>query len=174
MKEISALSADFGSNGRPLKSWAHGLGHCWRWIAAVSKISDYLYTSFFTTTLINSCRIILTGNYFWKVRRETDKNFRPSRNMYVRGKELLFSGKLKSYFSCSFLQIFLKHLFFSSTHNDTQCALSHDTSTSMYIISLKSHTMAGFEPGIFFSVGGRDGHYATPPGYFSCKLGRKK
>jgi hypothetical protein len=23
--------------------------------------------------------------------------------------------------------------------------------------------MAGFEPGIFCSVGGRDGHYATPP-----------
>jgi hypothetical protein len=24
--------------------------------------------------------------------------------------------------------------------------------------------MAGFEPGIFCSVGGRDDHYATPPG----------
>jgi hypothetical protein len=27
-----------------------------------------------------------------------------------------------------------------------------------------SYTLAGFEPWIFCSVGGRDDHYATPPG----------
>jgi hypothetical protein len=27
-----------------------------------------------------------------------------------------------------------------------------------------TYTLAGFEPGIFCSVGGRDDHYATPPG----------
>jgi hypothetical protein len=26
------------------------------------------------------------------------------------------------------------------------------------------YTLAGFEPGIFCSVGGRDDHYGTPPG----------
>jgi hypothetical protein len=42
----------------------------------------------------------------------------------------------------------------------------------MYINPLKPYTLAGFEPGIVCSVGGRDDHYATPPGvrtsYFSC------
>jgi hypothetical protein len=28
----------------------------------------------------------------------------------------------------------------------------------------KPYTLAGFEPGIFCSEGGRDDHYATPPG----------
>jgi hypothetical protein len=27
----------------------------------------------------------------------------------------------------------------------------------------KPYTLAGFEPRIFYSVGGRDDHYATPP-----------
>jgi hypothetical protein len=36
----------------------------------------------------------------------------------------------------------------------------------MYKI-LKTFHPAGFEPGIFCSVGGRDGHYATSPGLFS-------
>jgi hypothetical protein len=31
-------------------------------------------------------------------------------------------------------------------------------------IPKKPYTLAGFEPGIFCSVGGRDDHYATPPG----------
>jgi hypothetical protein len=30
--------------------------------------------------------------------------------------------------------------------------------------TLKPYTLAGFEPGLFCSVGGRDGHYATSPG----------
>jgi hypothetical protein len=29
---------------------------------------------------------------------------------------------------------------------------------------IKTYTLAGFEPGIFCSGGGRDDHYATPPG----------
>jgi hypothetical protein len=36
-------------------------------------------------------------------------------------------------------------------------------STGMYQ-DLKTNTLAGFEPGIFCSEGGRDDHYATPPG----------
>jgi hypothetical protein len=32
------------------------------------------------------------------------------------------------------------------------------------INSYKPYTLAGFKPGIFCSVGGRDDHYATPPG----------
>jgi hypothetical protein len=28
-----------------------------------------------------------------------------------------------------------------------------------------TYTLAGFEPGIFCSVGGRDDHYASPPGH---------
>jgi hypothetical protein len=29
--------------------------------------------------------------------------------------------------------------------------------------TLKPYTLAGFEPGIIGSVGGRDGHFAMPP-----------
>jgi hypothetical protein len=35
----------------------------------------------------------------------------------------------------------------------------------MYKFLKKPYTLAGFEPGIFCSVGGRDDHYATPPGH---------
>jgi hypothetical protein len=31
------------------------------------------------------------------------------------------------------------------------------------------YTIAGFEPGIFCSVDGRDDHNATPPGHCSCR-----
>jgi hypothetical protein len=33
-------------------------------------------------------------------------------------------------------------------------------------IPKKTLTLAGFEPGIFCSLGGRDDHYATPPGQY--------
>jgi hypothetical protein len=36
------------------------------------------------------------------------------------------------------------------------------TTALQCINSLKPHTLAGFKPGIFCSVGGRDDHYATP------------
>jgi hypothetical protein len=40
----------------------------------------------------------------------------------------------------------------------------------MYLKHQKPYTLAGFEPGIFCSVGGRDHHYATPPRlFFSLK-----
>jgi hypothetical protein len=39
------------------------------------------------------------------------------------------------------------------------------TTVLQWIDSQKSYTQAGFEPGIFCSVGGRDDHYATPPGW---------
>jgi hypothetical protein len=35
-------------------------------------------------------------------------------------------------------------------------------SAAMYK-DLKTYTVAGFEPGNFWSRGGRDDHYATPP-----------
>jgi hypothetical protein len=38
----------------------------------------------------------------------------------------------------------------------------------MYKDLILPYTLAGFEPGIFCTVGGRDDHYATPPGLF-CK-----
>jgi hypothetical protein len=37
------------------------------------------------------------------------------------------------------------------------------TTALQCINSLKPYTLAGFEPGIFCSVGGPDDHYATPP-----------
>jgi hypothetical protein len=51
--------------------------------------------------------------------------------------------------------------FFSSTLNDN-AYLCYCNSTVMYKF-LKPYTLAGFEPGIFGSVGGRDDHYATQP-----------
>jgi hypothetical protein len=42
--------------------------------------------------------------------------------------------------------------------------LSFHNSTAMYIKPSKPYTLAGFEPGIFSPVGGRDDHYATLPG----------
>jgi hypothetical protein len=41
--------------------------------------------------------------------------------------------------------------------------IKYDNSTAIYN-SLKPYTLAGFEPGIFCSVGGRDDHYTTAPG----------
>jgi hypothetical protein len=41
--------------------------------------------------------------------------------------------------------------------------LSYDNSTAEYKFLKKPYTLAGFEPGIFCSVGGRGDHYSTPP-----------
>jgi hypothetical protein len=41
--------------------------------------------------------------------------------------------------------------------------LSFGNSTAMFK-ALKPYTLAGFEPGIVCFGGGRDDHYATPPG----------
>jgi hypothetical protein len=38
----------------------------------------------------------------------------------------------------------------------------------MYKFLKKPYTLAGFKPGIFCSVGGRDDHYTTPPGLHIC------
>jgi hypothetical protein len=43
-------------------------------------------------------------------------------------------------------------------YSQWQCKLSFDNSTAMY------KDLAGFEPGIFCSGGGRDDQFATPPG----------
>jgi hypothetical protein len=42
--------------------------------------------------------------------------------------------------------------------------LSYDNSTAMYKFVKNTFTLAGFEPGIFCSLGGRDDHYTTSPG----------
>jgi hypothetical protein len=55
-----------------------------------------------------------------------------------------------------------KNLFLSSTHNDN--AYSVMTTALQCINSLKPFTLAGFEPGIFCSLGGCDDYYTTPPG----------
>jgi hypothetical protein len=49
-----------------------------------------------------------------------------------------------------------------STHK--QCILSRLRTTALLWLPKKPYTLAGFEPWIFCSGGGRDGHYATPPG----------
>jgi hypothetical protein len=36
-----------------------------------------------------------------------------------------------------------------------------------------SDTLAGFEPGIFCSIGGRDDHYTTPPGQIKKDFANK-
>jgi hypothetical protein len=59
-----------------------------------------------------------------------------------------------------FPQIF-ENLFFSNTHNGKAYLV---LTTAMYIKTLKPYTLAGFEP-ILSSGGGRDGHYAAPPGF---------
>jgi hypothetical protein len=65
----------------------------------------------------------------------------------------IYTYKVHSFvclFFLSFLNI-LKHYFFSAA---LQCKNSYNP-----------YTLAGFEPGIFCSVGGRDDHYAAPPGH---------
>jgi hypothetical protein len=37
----------------------------------------------------------------------------------------------------------------------------------------KTFTLAGFEPGIYWSGGGRDDHYATPPEHLFSLLAMK-
>jgi hypothetical protein len=70
--------------------------------------------------------------------------------LYSKGMQLMF------WHDYIFKKRFLKHLFFSSTHNDNP---SYDNSTAMY-----EFILAGLEPGIFCYVGGSVDHYATPPG----------
>jgi hypothetical protein len=57
--------------------------------------------------------------------------------------------------SCNFL--------FKKLIQQLQRKLSFDNSITMYK-ELKTSCPAGFEPKIFWSAGGRDGHYATPLG----------
>jgi hypothetical protein len=57
--------------------------------------------------------------------------------------------------------LFWKHLFLSSRHNDN--ALFCQVLTTE-LQRIQSYTLAVFKPGIFCYVGGRDDHYATPPG----------
>jgi hypothetical protein len=44
------------------------------------------------------------------------------------------------------------------------------TTSLQCINSFKPYTLAGFETGIFCSVGGRDDHYTTPPGRYRSFL----
>jgi hypothetical protein len=66
---------------------------------------------------------------------------------------------------CYYIQTYIKKIFdhlFLLAYTQWQCILSYDNSTAMYKF-LKN--LAGFEPGIFCFVGGRDDHYTTPPGH---------
>jgi hypothetical protein len=60
----------------------------------------------------------------------------------------------------------MKNLFFS---NDTMTMLikfwENETTALQRIKPNNPYTLAGFEPGIFYSGDGRDGHYATPTGF---------
>jgi hypothetical protein len=43
--------------------------------------------------------------------------------------------------------------------------LRFDDSAALFMVTYKNlNTLAAFEPGIFSSGGGRDDHYAKPPG----------
>jgi hypothetical protein len=62
--------------------------------------------------------------------------------------------------------VFFKYFFNAfifHKHTQWQCTLSFDKSTTMYK-DLKPYTLVRFEPGVFWSWGGHDDHYATPPG----------
>jgi hypothetical protein len=70
----------------------------------------------------------------------------------------IFWGALNSRITDCFFKrfIFLKYA-------QLQCILSYDSSTGMHKFLIKPYTLAGFEPGMLCSVGGRDDHCATPP-----------
>jgi hypothetical protein len=65
---------------------------------------------------------------------------------------------------------FLGKNFFSNTHNDSAY---HVLTTALQCIkAYKLYTLAGFEPEIFLSGGGRNNRYATPPSRANfCLLG---
>jgi hypothetical protein len=46
----------------------------------------------------------------------------------------------------------------------------HTTTALQFLKTKKYYTLAGFEPGIFCSVGGPDDHYATTPGHLGRSL----
>jgi hypothetical protein len=56
------------------------------------------------------------------------------------------------------------NVFFSQVNTMTIFAQYVLTTALKCIKTQKPHTLAGFEPGIFYSVGGRHDHDATPPG----------
>jgi hypothetical protein len=49
------------------------------------------------------------------------------------------------------------------SHNDN--AFQVLTTALHCIKTYNTYTLAGLKPGIFFSEGGRDDHYVTPPGH---------
>jgi hypothetical protein len=74
-----------------------------------------------------------------------------------------FDGSLRAVFRGR-KWFFWKHLFFLK-YTQWQCILSYSRGTAMYKYPKKPYnTLAGFEPGIFCSVFGRDDQYAKPPG----------
>jgi hypothetical protein len=59
-------------------------------------------------------------------------------------------------------------LYFSLIHTMTMHIKFLTTALNICIKTLKPYTLARFDTGIFCSVGGRDDHYAKPPGLL-CK-----
>jgi hypothetical protein len=70
-----------------------------------------------------------------------------------------------NFHSCFSVNFFLKLSIYFFKYTQWQRILSNSNITAVY----KPFTLARFEPGIFCSVGGRDDHYATPPG-LECQL----
>jgi hypothetical protein len=60
---------------------------------------------------------------------------------------------------------FFKRIYFYQIHTITMHIKFWKQHCNLFK-TLKPYTLAGFEPGIFCSVGGRDDHYATPPGLY--------
>jgi hypothetical protein len=64
-----------------------------------------------------------------------------------------------------------KHLFFSNTHNDNVNQVYDNTMQIKFLTTplqcretQNPYALPGLEPVIFYYGGGRDDHYATPPG----------
>jgi hypothetical protein len=75
-------------------------------------------------------------------------------------RRILFRGEFKQR---QHISKDLKHLFFSNTHTMTMNFKFRQQHCNV-LRPKQPYTLAGFEPGIFCSGGGRDDHYATPPG----------
>jgi hypothetical protein len=60
------------------------------------------------------------------------------------------------------------HLFFSKTHNVNAYLVL--TTALQCVKTQKPYTLAGFEPGMFCSVGIPDDYYDTPPAAFNEDL----
>jgi hypothetical protein len=73
---------------------------------------------------------------------------------------------LQSIYFFLFVVLSFLSIYFSQVHNGP-CIFTLVMTTDCKSINYfkKPYILAGFEPGIFCSIGGRDHHYATPQGH---------